>query len=131
MVVAYLLKYGGIKYGHSSEVDNVTHRRIDIDEVDRLVKTQLDGTDGFGKTHLKHHLIGSVGCAEIGEYESVDILSVQAAEREIGVTHFLVDGVVHLHFSGDRQLGLEFVHLFDNVMHKSRLDLLVGTEIGI
>lgn len=64
------------------QVDDVAHGRIDVDEVNGLVQTNLNRADSFAYAHFEHHAEGSVCGGQVGEYQSVDLLAFEACEGE-------------------------------------------------
>ena len=115
--------------GH--KVDDVAHLGVYIDEVDRFAQTHLDWTYRLADSHLKHEAVSGVGSGEVGEHECVDLTTDELVEGEDFVACLAIEGVVHLHLAVDGELGVEFVHTVDDVVHLGALGVGVGTEVGV
>lgn len=53
----FVVHYGGVDYGDCDKVDDIANFGIDVDEVDRLLKTHLNRADCLTDTHLKHQAV--------------------------------------------------------------------------
>ena len=108
----------GIDGSHSHDVHHVANRSAEIDEVDRLVQSHLDRADNLsiGAQHLQH-LVGRACGSQVGEYQRVDIQSLQTSERIFLVSEFLVEGEAQLHLTVDGQFGIELLHALYGVLH--------------
>ena len=72
----------GIDNRHGSNIDDVLYAALRIGEVDRLVQTHLDGAYKLGlRTECLQEFVGTVGAAQVGEHECIDILALEDTSR--------------------------------------------------
>ena len=104
-----------------SDVDDVLNTALRVGEVDRLVKTHLDRTDDLCLwAQSLQEFVGTIGAAEVREYQCVDILALQAREWVLLVTQLLVECVVDLHLAVDGKVGVNFLHLCHSLVNLDR-----------
>ena len=85
-----LLFHDGIDAGDGGDVDDIAHRTFDVGKVNRFVQSHLNRAYHFCFTHVLDELIGGVGRSQVGEYQCIDFLALQAGERIFFITQFVV-----------------------------------------
>ena len=128
----FQLVYIRVYHCHGCDVYNVAYAAFEIGEMYRLVEPHLYRAYYFCvRVERLQQFVGTVGAAQIGEHERVDVEALEPREGVLAVAQVFVEGKVYLHLTVDSEVGALPVQLFNSLVNLQRASGLVGSEVAV